>query len=563
MKRLIVCVLLVLCIFICSACEEGQEKITDGDTTSAPKESITEASEVTTEETTKAASESNENAFEDTTLASAESIVDESPEKSESNVKPNNNSNLTETLSEESVSAESLSETVSIETDSFECTSDESSSETEQSFTFEELFNVSAYIDSEKLSRMNHDYYLYESEGPILHDFSSTANEEVLGSIIDYIKTVRFTISDSLTAKVGESTVTLYEGDRSFEFNFNTENEFVVDGVIYTSSINFPFRGKYDTGYYYIEAREELKLSSYGTVTDLTDFDLSEIHLLPIDIDTVGPDCTKDADLIVDGKSFQICSADIIDCGNWGYFSVVSDKDFSSLIPESETTSMIRFDYEYDNGSRYAFVSNNVIYTAEEIRALVDPKATEILNSDGSEYTDRVFTQNEVLTVNFAYNYGSTVSYAGSADIEKIYKNAFNSNKFPQTSEYEHFLPIYRFDTLEDLENFKAVFGFQINFNLGWDEVPSFNEATGEYDEGFFDEYSLVLVYVHSGSSSYRYEKKLSQVNPGGYLYVNIARANDPEELEELEASWFVTGVYPDDYFDDDTQISAELVRNN
>lgn len=504
-KRLIFGVVLVLSVLVCSACgEAGNEK-------------TTEKADALAEETSSEATLINYDTYEESSSAA--------------------------TTSEGSAAVEEESEAT-------------------VSYSFEELFDVSEHISVEKLSKISVDKAIYADEGPILHDFMSSDDQELLDSIIDYINNVSFTKGESLTQKLSENTVTLYAEEGSFELSFNTNNEFLINGTVYIPSAKFPFRGIYNESYYYIEVREELKLSSYGTVTTLTDFDLSEIRLSSIFIDTIGPDITKDADLIVDGTNIQILDAQTINCSGWGYFSVVSDKAFSSLIPEGEASSMIRLDHEYSGSSYYALVSNNVIYTVEELRALVDSRATQIFNSDGTEYTDRVFTGNEILTVKFSYNYGSTVSYAGSIDEETIYKNAVNSDKFPLTSPYEYYLPLYKFDTLEDLEQFKATFGNKIDFDMGWDEVPSFNEVTGEYDEGFFDEYTLLLVYVHSGSSSYRYKNLLSQTDHTS-LYLHIGKANDPEVLDELEASWFITVAYPDEYLEKFSQIIAKLARNS
>ena len=546
MKRLIFCVVLVLSILACSACGEAGNEHTIKEATTLAEETFTETTLIN--EDTSEESSSPTTTSEETAAFEAESEATTLDEETFSET----------TLINEDTSEESSSPTTTSE----ETTAFETESETVVSYSFEELFSISEHITVEKLSNFTIDRAIYAADGPILHDFMGSDDQDLIDSIIDFINNVRFTEGKSLTPDLSENTITLYAEEDSFEFCYNTNNEFLINGTVYIPSTKFPQQGRYNVGYYYIEVREELKLSSYGTVTTLTDFDLSEIHLIPIYIETIGPDLTKDADLIVDGKTFQIRDAETICCNSWGYFRVTSEKNFSSLIPEGETSSMIRLDHEYSGASYYAFVSNNVIYTLEELRALVDSRATKILNSDGTEYTDRVFTGNEVLTVQFAYNYGSTFSYAGSIDEESIYKNAVNSDKFPLNSLTEYYLPLYKLDTLEDLEQFKATFGDKIDFDMGWDEVPSFNDVTGEYDEGFFEEYTLLLIYVHSGSSSYRYKNLLPQTDLAN-LNLYIGKANDPEVLEDLEASWFITVAYPDEYLEEFSKIIVKLSRNS
>ena len=69
----------------------------------------------------------------------------------------------------------------------------------------------------------------------------------------------------------------------------------------------------------------------------------------------------------------------------------------------------------------------------------------------------------------------STFSRAGYG-IPNIYKNALNASKLNDNNPWN--LPIYKFDTLSDLEKFKSDFGGENGFNYGWDEVPSLNDAT-------------------------------------------------------------------------------------
>ncbi len=63
----------------------------------------------------------------------------------------------------------------------------------------------------------------------------------------------------------------------------------------------------------------------------------------------------------------------------------------------------------------------------------------------------------------------STVSYANWSDDNKIYVQALNTDKMYINS-VQH-LPIYKFDTLKDLEQFKQSFGNTYTMDRGWDEV--------------------------------------------------------------------------------------------
>lgn len=84
------------------------------------------------------------------------------------------------------------------------------------------------------------------------------------------------------------------------------------------------------------------------------------------------------------------------------------------------------------------------------------------------------------------------VSYANWIGDSAIYFGALNNEKLAISS--VHHLPIYKFDTLEELDSFKESFGVE---GVGrYDEVLSFDEVSERYDEEFFDENTLLLVYV-------------------------------------------------------------------
>lgn len=95
-------------------------------------------------------------------------------------------------------------------------------------------------------------------------------------------------------------------------------------------------------------------------------------------------------------------------------------------------------------------------------------------------------------------DFDDTVSYAGWAPKSEIFSMALNTQK-TAVSSVQH-LPVYKFDTLKDLEQFKLAFQEILTMERGYDEVPSFNDATADYDETFFEENTLMLVYVDANN---------------------------------------------------------------
>ena len=94
------------------------------------------------------------------------------------------------------------------------------------------------------------------------------------------------------------------------------------------------------------------------------------------------------------------------------------------------------------------------------------------------------------------------VSYANWTEDSKIF-SCMNPEKLTISS-VRH-LPVYKLDTKEDLDQFKEKYRDVLTFDQGYDEVPSFNEATAGYDDNFFAEHTVVLAYVTANSGSLRF----------------------------------------------------------
>ena len=148
------------------------------------------------------------------------------------------------------------------------------------------------------------------------------------------------------------------------------------------------------------------------------------------------------------------------------------------------------------------------------------------------------------------------VSYANWTDASEIYTGALNAEKIAISS-VQH-LPIYKFDTLEDLEQFKLDFGEVFVMDRSYNEAPSFNHTTEPYDGTFFEENTLMLVYVTAGSGSYRFGVD-SVFCDGNSFCIHVEQVNEPEVGTDDMAGWFVTVAVPDSMVTDCTEFDADL----
>lgn len=154
----------------------------------------------------------------------------------------------------------------------------------------------------------------------------------------------------------------------------------------------------------------------------------------------------------------------------------------------------------------------------------------------------------------------STFSRAGSGRDSDIWNNALNASKLDDSNPWN--LPIYKFDTLSDLEKFKSDFGGENGFNYGWDEVQSLNDATKSYDEYFFERYTLMLVCIEANSDSYRFGFKDVTID-GNYFCIHVEQTNNPQVGTEDMAAWFITVAVPDSMIESCTEFNADLVTKS
>ena len=149
-----------------------------------------------------------------------------------------------------------------------------------------------------------------------------------------------------------------------------------------------------------------------------------------------------------------------------------------------------------------------------------------------------------------------TVSYANWGELNEIYSKALNIDKMAISS-VRH-LPIYKFDTLAELEQFKNDVKDVLSIDAGYDEMPSFNESTTKYDENFFVENTLMLVYVEATSGSYRYGVN-SVYHADGNFCIHIEQTNNPETHTDDMSGWFITVAVPDSMVADCTTFDADF----
>ena len=157
--------------------------------------------------------------------------------------------------------------------------------------------------------------------------------------------------------------------------------------------------------------------------------------------------------------------------------------------------------------------------------------------------------------------YATIVAYAGWSDDLAIADGALNKGQL--ANENGNHLPIFKFDTLDDLNQFKTKYENVLSFDQGYNSVLSFNEALtkAQWDrEGFFADHSLLAVYVPANSGSLRFGVHKIEANDTS-LCVYVEQANHPEVVSDDMAGWFVFVEIADEEISSCYAFDAILVK--
>ncbi len=178
----------------------------------------------------------------------------------------------------------------------------------------------------------------------------------------------------------------------------------------------------------------------------------------------------------------------------------------------------------------------------DEISSLF-PNAVNGDNEREMEFmTDNCYEQASVFfgIGDYTVRYGvkELMPYIGlsSQTADNIFLTSLNKDKL-YISNVQH-LPVFKFDSLKELVEFRDSFADKSVFDAAYDECPSFNEYISKFNEGYFDSNSLLLVYVTEPSGSFRHQVGQIVVENGALcVTVNTVK---PEVYTFDEASWFV-----------------------
>ena len=105
---------------------------------------------------------------------------------------------------------------------------------------------------------------------------------------------------------------------------------------------------------------------------------------------------------------------------------------------------------------------------------------------------------------------------------------------------------ITKFDTLEELNEFKSNYTEALSLDTSQDEVKSFNTNTSKYDEQFFEDNTLIAIFYGSNSCSLRYSV-YDIVSDGNKVCFEVTETTARELLDFGMAEWIITITVSDE----------------
>ena len=189
----------------------------------------------------------------------------------------------------------------------------------------------------------------------------------------------------------------------------------------------------------------------------------------------------------------------------------------------------------------YSISDVHRISSADEYEdgVIVEILGLEVFNNVKTEVSDdrpAEDTEPEEVSVP-SPSYEAELSYANIPATNKIYQECLNLDKLPENVRH---LPVYKFESTDELDSFKADFKDELVMDSGWDEIASFNEVTEKFDGGFFEENTLLLVYIDSTNCTHRFGvENIKQED--GYLCIYLEETTGATEVDTAMAGWYLT----------------------
>ncbi len=153
--------------------------------------------------------------------------------------------------------------------------------------------------------------------------------------------------------------------------------------------------------------------------------------------------------------------------------------------------------------------------------------------------------------------FSNTLSWADySEEGERILR--FTYYPITSTYAYQHELtyPAIGIKNAQEMDSFLSLARGYFSLSASMPGKETFNTAIAKYDEAFFEEKGLVIVYIPSESTSINY-KLADATLSGEELHVTLVENRPEGELTQAMAGWFMTVEIPQEILSQANYFSA------
>lgn len=143
-----------------------------------------------------------------------------------------------------------------------------------------------------------------------------------------------------------------------------------------------------------------------------------------------------------------------------------------------------------------------------------------------------------------------------TADGERVLRFTY----YPITGSYayqnELTYPAIGIKNAQELDSFLSLARSYFSLSASMPSKETFNEAVKKYDEAFFQENGIVVIYISSESTSIGYKLTDAALN-GEELRISVAEIRPEGELIQKPAGWFMTVELPQEILSQANYFSA------
>lgn len=255
------------------------------------------------------------------------------------------------------------------------------------------------------------------------------------------------------------------------------------------------------------------------------------------------------------GVDMEVEEGEVVYMGNMRTYSQTSDGTWKC---EGHT---YKYRLEITGRMHNAAKDSKLVYLSNIADMSFEQAAAPLFSSDSNDWFDPEDAVLVDLSTIDSIEVTSKVAYAGWTEDGEIYTDSFTPVPVLSSVRY---LPVYVFDTKEDLDKFREKYKDSFSLDRGYEEVQSFNEATAGYDNSFFETHTIVLTYIISNAKELRYsiqEVNYEASNNEASVCLDILESNNAETTTDGNMGWFAMAEISDEELVDVKDYFAKIVK--